>query len=124
MSTKRLWAVAIALAVIGTAAQAGPVTGTTIEPMPPQLETRFALSALPPALRDRASVYLLDPGKGYHLTRQGTSGVTCLVERTVWEWVDYRNDIYAVVTLALAIGLARFVDSYLVNRAARVTKVG
>ena len=75
MSTKRLWAVAIALAVIGTVAQAGPPTGTTIEPMPPQLETRFALSALPPALRDRASVYLLDPGKGYHLSRQGTSGV-------------------------------------------------
>ena len=94
MSTKRLWAVAIALAVIGTVAQAGPPTGTTIEPMPPQLETRFALSALPPALRDRASVYLLDPGKGYQLSRQGTSGVACLVERTAWELADFRDDIY------------------------------
>lgn len=67
---------------------------TTIEQMPAKLETQFALSAVPPALRDQATVYLLDPGKGYQLARQGTSGVTCLVERTVWEWVDFRNDIY------------------------------
>src|SRR5258708_32699685 len=25
---------------------------------------------------------------------RSTSGVTCLVERTVWEWVDFRDDIY------------------------------
>jgi hypothetical protein len=62
--------------------------------MPAELETRFALSAVPPALRGQATVYLLDPRKGYQLSRQGTSGVTCLVERTVWEWLDFRNDIY------------------------------
>jgi hypothetical protein len=62
--------------------------------MPAKLETQFALSALPPALRDLATVHLLDPEKGYQLSRQGTSGVTCLVERTVWEWVDFRDDIY------------------------------
>jgi len=45
-------------------------------------------------LRDQATVYLLDPKKGYQLSRQGTSGVTCLVERTVWELADFRNDIY------------------------------
>jgi hypothetical protein len=49
---------------------------------------------LPPALRDRATVYLLDPKTGYQRSRQGTSGVTCFVERTVWEWSDFRNDIY------------------------------
>lgn len=27
-------------------------------------------------------------------SRQGTSGVTCLVERTAWEQADFRNDIY------------------------------
>ncbi len=69
-------------------------TETTIEQMPAKLETRFALSAVPPALRDQATVYLLDPKKGYQLSQQGTSGVTCLVERTVWEWTDFRNDIY------------------------------
>jgi hypothetical protein len=67
---------------------------TTIEQMPAQLETRFALSALPPALRDKATVYLLDPEKGYQLSRQGTSGVACLVEGTAWEMADFRNDIY------------------------------
>ena len=67
---------------------------TTIEQMPPKLETKYALSALPPALLDQATVYLLDPKKGYQLSRQGTSGVTCLVERTAWEQADFRNDIY------------------------------
>jgi hypothetical protein len=67
---------------------------TTIEQMPPKLETHFALSALPPAMRDQATVYLLDPKKGYQPSRQGTSGVTCLVERTAWEQADFRNDIY------------------------------
>jgi hypothetical protein len=69
-------------------------TETTIERMPAELETQFALSALPPALRGKATVYLLDPAKGYQLSRQGTSGVTCLVERTAWELADYRNDIF------------------------------
>jgi len=67
---------------------------TTIEQMPAKLETQFALSAVPPALRGKASVYLLDPKQGYQLSKQGTSGVACLVERTVWEWADFRNDIH------------------------------
>jgi hypothetical protein len=62
--------------------------------MPANLETQFALSALPPAMRDKATVYLLDPAKGYQPSQQGTSGVTCLVERTAWEQADFRNDIY------------------------------
>src|SRR5438034_6109158 len=62
--------------------------------MPAKLETQFALSALPPAMRDQATVYLLDPKKGYQLARQGMSGVTCLVERTAWEQADFRNDVY------------------------------
>ena len=67
---------------------------TTIEQMPPRLEMQYALSALPPAMRDQAAVYLLDPKSGYQLKRQGTSGVTCLVERTAWEHADFRSDIY------------------------------
>lgn len=69
-------------------------TETTIERMPARLETRLALSAAPPGLREAATVYLLDPGKGYYLSRQGTSGVTCIVQRTAWELGDFRNDIY------------------------------
>jgi hypothetical protein len=86
----------ITFSLIGVGISASPshATETTIEQMPAQLESQFALSALPPALRDQATVYLLDPKKGYQLSRQGTSGVTCVVERTAWELADFRNDIY------------------------------
>ena len=84
----------ITISLIGISAPPSQATEITIEQMPAKLETRFALSALPPALRDQATVYLLDPKKGYQLSRQGTSGVTCLVERTAWEQADFRNDIY------------------------------
>jgi hypothetical protein len=83
-----------AISLVGIAARLGHTAETTIEQMPVDLETRFALSALPSAMRDQATVYLLDPKRGYQLSRQGTSGLTCLVERTVWEWDDYRNDVY------------------------------
>jgi hypothetical protein len=85
---------AIAISLVGVSAPPSQATETTLEQMPAELETRLALSALPPALRDKATVYLLDPKKSYQLSQQGTNGVTCLVERTVWEWVDFRNDIY------------------------------
>lgn len=67
---------------------------TTLDRMPAQLETQFALSAVPPALRAPATVYLLDPGQGYYLSRQGTSSLTCIVQRMQWEQADFRNDIY------------------------------
>lgn len=91
--------IALALPLIASgwmiwATQSSGSADTTIEPMPVELETRFALSALPPALRDAASVYLLDPASGYRLARQGTNGIACLVQRTVWEMADFRNDIY------------------------------
>jgi hypothetical protein len=84
----------IAISLIGISVRPGQAAEATIEQMPAKLETQFALSAAPPALRDQASVYLLDPKTGYQLSQQGTSGVTCLVERTVWELADFRNDIY------------------------------
>lgn len=80
--------------LIVLAAPQSRAAGTTLEPMPAQLETRYALSALPQALREQATVHLLDPKQGYRLSRQGTNGLTCLVERTVWELADFRDDIY------------------------------
>jgi hypothetical protein len=80
----------IAISLVGISAR----PGQAVEQMPAKLKTQFALSALPPALRDRATVYLLDPERGYQLSRQGTSGLTCLVERTAWELADFRDDIY------------------------------
>ncbi len=95
MSVRIAFAVPIILvSLIGVSARPCQATETTIEQMPAKLETQFALSAVPAALREQATVYLLDPKSGYQLSRQGTSGVTCLVERTVWEWADFRNDIY------------------------------
>lgn len=92
---KMKWVPAVlALSLVGTPAAASTPDRTTIEPMPAKLESRFALSAVPPALREKASVYLLDPRRGYYLSKQGTSGVTCIVQRTDWELADYRNDIY------------------------------
>ena len=86
----------VGAATIFVSALAGASTADAgdLQPMPAELETRFALSALPPALREAASVYLLDPKTGYHLSRSGKSGVTCLVERTAWELGDDRDDIY------------------------------
>jgi hypothetical protein len=64
-----------------------------LEKMPPALETDFALSALPSYIRDQATVYLLDPGKGYYTSRQGTNGFICFVLRTEWARADFRKDI-------------------------------
>jgi hypothetical protein len=82
------------MAILGVSALSSQAAEPSIERMPPELETRFALSALPAPLRDGATVHLLDPEKGYYLSRQGTSGVTCIVERTAWELADFRDDIY------------------------------
>lgn len=79
---------------IMAASAPGQASEATLKPMPAELETSYALSAAPPQLRDKATVYLLDPGKGYELSKQGTSGVTCIVQRTSWEHVELRDDIY------------------------------
>jgi hypothetical protein len=76
------------------ASQPAGAAPATLNRMPVELETRFALSAAPPQLRNRASVHLLDPAKGYYLSQQGTNGVTCIVQRTAWELADFRDDIY------------------------------
>jgi len=94
MKIKRIPVLA-AMSLAGmVAAPPGRATETTIEQMPAGLEARLALSAVPPGLRNQATVHLLYPATGYHLSRQGTSGVTCIVERTAWELADFRDDIY------------------------------
>lgn len=65
-----------------------------LEKMPLSLEVRLALSALPPILRGKAAVYVLDPAKGYVLERAGSNGQSCFVGRTEWKFADYRNDVY------------------------------
>jgi hypothetical protein len=69
-----------------------------LDKMPVDLETDYALSALPPHLRMDATVYLLDPEKGYYVARQGSNGYICFVSRTEWEWAEFRSDFCAAVS--------------------------
>src|SRR5580704_17614834 len=62
-----------------------------LEKMPADLERDYALSALPPDLRKGASVYLLDPAKGYYLASKGSNGFVTFVARTEWEWSEFRQ---------------------------------
>jgi hypothetical protein len=66
--------------------------------MPVDLEKDFALSALPPHLRDQATIYLLDPKNGYYLARQGTNGFSTLVLRTDWEHAEFAQDFFAAIS--------------------------
>ena len=84
----------IALVALGIASAVQARDPAPLERMPVELETRLALAAVPPALRADATVYLLDPQKGYVLSVRGTSGVACLVERTQWELNDFRDDLF------------------------------
>lgn len=68
---------------------------TPLDKMPPDLETALSLSALPPHLRAQATVYLLDPAKGFYMARRGSNGFICFISRTEWEWGKFRNDLYA-----------------------------
>ncbi|MGD0659391.1 MAG: hypothetical protein ABSD38_15105 [Syntrophorhabdales bacterium] len=50
-----------------------PKVMNKIEPLPRDLEIQLALSALPPHLRDNATVYVLNPDKGFEVARKGTN---------------------------------------------------
>jgi hypothetical protein len=69
-----------------------------LDKMPADLETDFALSALPPQLRAGATVYLLDPAKGYYIARKGSNGFITFVMRTAWEWAEFRNDVVTAIS--------------------------
>src|SRR5262245_35539744 len=71
-----------------------------IEPLPRDLEIQLALSALPRHLRDNATVYTLNPVKGFEVARRGTDDFHTFVARIgddafrgSWPLTEYRNDI-------------------------------
>ena len=71
-----------------------------IEPLPRDLEIQLALSSLPAHLRDKATVYVLNPDKGFEVARQGTNGFHAVVARTgedamrgTWPLTEYPDDI-------------------------------
>lgn len=80
--------------------QQAPNVPNTLESLPRELEIQLALSALPPHLRDNATVYVLNPAKGFAVARKGTSEFYALVARTgddafrgAWPLTRYRDDI-------------------------------
>ena len=71
-----------------------------VEPLPRDLEIQLALSALPPHLRENATIYVLNPAEGFEVARKGTNGFHAFVARTgddtfrgSWPLTEYRDDI-------------------------------
>ncbi|HEX9022939.1 MAG TPA: hypothetical protein VF799_03775, partial [Geobacteraceae bacterium] len=80
-----------------------------IVPLPRDLEIQLALSALPPHLRDNATVYTLNPDRGFEVARKGTNGFHTFVARTgddtfrgPWPLTAYRDDILYPVSFDAA----------------------
>lgn len=69
-----------------------------LEKMPTDLETDFALSSMPANVSSGATVYLLDPKKGYYISRQGTNGFICFIIRTEVGRVEFRTDIATAIS--------------------------
>src|SRR5437588_2222902 len=96
--------VVLAVLVFTLTASAGnnqtPKVMNKIEPLPRDLEIQLALSALPPHLRDNATVYVLNPDKGFEVARKGSNEFHAFVARTgddtfrgSWPLKEYRDDI-------------------------------
>jgi len=81
------------LLLLGTPNFAQGSADWQLEKMPVDLESDYALSALPPHLRTEATLYLLDPQKGYYIAHQGSNGFVCFINRTDWEWGEFRKDL-------------------------------
>jgi len=86
--------------IAGLLVSLGASPRNPIEPLPRDLEIQLALSALPPHLRDAATVYVLNPARGFEVARPGTNGFHAFVARTgddafrgEWPLTKYRDDI-------------------------------
>src|SRR5215218_1531057 len=102
MKTYQLLAMALGVLLsLTSGAQTQPASSTPeLDPLPRDLEIQLALSALPRHLRDDATVYVLNPTKGFEVAQQGTNGFHAFVARTgddtfrgSWPFRAYRNDI-------------------------------
>src|SRR3989442_15826950 len=77
-----------------------PTPGNESAPRPRVLAFKLALRAPPPHLRDAATVYVLNPARGFEVARPGTNGFHAFVARTgddtfrgEWPLTKYRDDI-------------------------------
>lgn len=87
---------------LSTLAENKPASSVTnkIDPLPRDLEIQLALSALPAHLRENATVYVLNPAKGFEVAHKGSNGFHAFVARTgddtfkgAWPFAEYRDDI-------------------------------
>ncbi len=95
--------------------------GHVLQPLPRDLEIQLALSALPPYLRDKATVYVLNPDKGFDVARPGTNGFHAFVARTgddsfrgTWPLKKYRDDILYPISFdstGVKAGMQVFIDA-------------
>jgi hypothetical protein len=93
------------------AAAARPRSGRAIDSfhLPRDLEMELASSALPPHLREQATIYVLNPARGFEIAWQGTNGFHAFVTRTgddamrgAWPLTAYPTDILYPVSFDAA----------------------
>lgn len=97
MKTKtllRLAAIGTLCALASVTSLAAPPQAPALDAMPRDLEVKYALSALPPHLRGGATVYVLDPVKGYIPARPGANGFHCFVGRTEYGREHFASNLY------------------------------
>jgi hypothetical protein len=83
MKQSRRFAVVLSLVICASAdAQSNQARSPGIEALPRDVEIELAASALPKHVRDNATIYVLDPRKGFEVARKGTNEFHALVART------------------------------------------
>jgi hypothetical protein len=114
-------ALGLLYSLMASAEQKQPPDVNRIEPLPRDLEIQLALSALPAHLRDNATVYVLNPAKGFEIARPGTNGFHAFVARIgddtfrgTWRLEKYRDDILYPIsfdTAGVKAGMRVFFDA-------------
>src|SRR5262249_60739624 len=84
---------AVGAAAIGAGVLAAAEERTPLDRLPRDLEVELALSALPPHLRAEATIFALDPAKGYVVERQSSNGLPCFVERRDYWRAQFHDDL-------------------------------
>jgi hypothetical protein len=85
--------IAVAAAATMNDTRRAAANDASLTPLPRAIEVKLALSSIPLHLRADATIFVLDPSKGYVVERQGTNGFTCFVERTDYVRAEYRDDL-------------------------------
>lgn len=101
MKTCHIVAVILSVFCLTTAAQNRQASETPrVDRLPRDLEIQLARSALPRHLRNNATVYVLNPAKGFEVAQKGANGFHAFVARTgddtfrgSWPFTAYRHDI-------------------------------